>query len=214
MSGCLVVFEGPDGSGKTTQLRRAVDWLTAGGLDVQAIREPGGTMVAESIRSLVVGLPADQREPTTDAFLMNAARTDVVRRVVRPALERGSVVLSDRFAASTCAYQGAGDGVSNDWLRALERLATDGLEPDHYLLFDLDAAEALARRHGAGDLNEIDRRDPAFHRRVRDGYRSMAEAAPDRWSVIDATREPDAIWVDVRRIVSRVLSSRGVAVPA
>ena len=212
MPGCLVVFEGPEGSGKTTQLRSIAAWL-AGTHEVCVTREPGGTSVAEAIRGVVLAHRDEPREPTTDAFLMNAARADVVRRVIRPALDRGRVVLSDRYAASTRAYQGAGDGVPDDWLQELERLATGGLLPDRYVLFDLDVEVGLARRRGDGDVNAMDQRALAFHRRVRDGYLAMAGGEPARWSVVDASAPPEAVQAVLRTVVADVLRSLGMAVP-
>lgn len=212
MPGCLVVFEGPEGSGKSTQLRSIAEWL-APVHEVCSTREPGGTVVAEAIREIVLSHRSEPREPTSDAFLMNAARADVVRRVIKPALAREAVVLSDRYAASTRAYQGAGDGVPDDWLQALERLATDGLLPDRYVLLDLNVEAGLSRRRGAGNLNAMDEREVAFHRRVREGYLAMARDEPARWTVVDASRVQEVVQAAIRPIVADALRSRGMAVP-
>jgi len=210
--GCLIAFEGTEGSGKSSQLRRAELWL-APLVDLVVTREPGGTPTAERVRSVVLAHPDDGREPSTDAFLMNAARHDHCRRVIAPALNRGAVVLSDRFTASTLAYQGGGDGVPLDWLTSLEYLATGGISPDRSLLFDLDVEIGLARRNATGDLNAIDRRDVAFHRRVRSGYDDLASATPDAWTVIDAAADEDAVWLVVRAAIGDALSACGARLP-
>lgn len=183
-------------------------------LDVITTREPGGTATAEAVRSLVLTASDATREPSTDAFLMNAARRDHCRRVVAPALARGAVVMSDRFAASTLAYQGSGDGLPHDWLRALEQLATDGLSPNRYLLFDLDAEVGLARRLRGGELNVIDRRDLGYHRRVRDGYRQLAADQPDTWTVIDAAADEEAVWLQVKVALAAELILAAIEPPA
>ena len=212
MPGCFVAFEGIEGSGKSSQLRRAEAWL-APIVDLVVTREPGGTPTAERVRAVVLGLGDEGRDPSSDAFLMNAARHDHCRRVIAPALGRGAVVLSDRFAASTLAYQGAGDGVPLAWLTALEALATGGIAPDRSVLFDLDVDIGLARRRGAGDINAIDLRDTGFHARVRAGYRALARSAPDDWSMVDASADEDQVWVQVKAAITEALVRSGMDVP-
>lgn len=212
MPGCFVAFEGTEGSGKSSQLQRAEAWLWPF-VDLVVTREPGGTPTAERVRSVVLGVADEGRDASTDAFLMNAARRDHCRRVISPALERGAVVLSDRFAASTLAYQGSGDGVPPEWLASLERLATGGVSPDRYVLFDLDVEVGLARRNVAGDLNAIDRRDVAFHRRVRSGYLDLAGSRPEEWTVVDAAADEETVWTQVRSAIRDALSSRGLRLP-
>lgn len=213
MPGCFVAFEGTEGSGKSSQLRRARAWLD-GRLDLVVTREPGGTPTAELIRSVVLGRGEADRDASTVAFLMNAARHDHCRRVIVPALERGAVVLSDRFAASTLTYQGAGDGVPGEWLTTLEALATGGCRPDRYLLFDLEVEVGLARRFVAGELNAIDRRDATFHRRVREGYLSLAREAPDMWCVLDAGADEESVWRRVKAAIAEALVASGKEPPA
>ena len=213
MPGCLIAFEGTEGSGKTSQLRRARAWLE-GHLDLVVTREPGGTPTAESIRAIVLSRTDRDRVPSTDAFLMSAARHDHVRRVIEPALERGALVLTDRFAASTIAYQGAGDGVAVELLAALHRLATGGREPHGYLLFDVDVERGLARRFQAGELNAMDQRDVAFHRRVREGYLEQARYSPSTWTVIEAGGDEEAVWPHVKTAISTALQACGMDIPA
>lgn len=212
MPGCFIAFEGTEGSGKSSQIRRAEAWLSPL-VDLVVTREPGGTPTAERVRSVVLGPIDEGREPATDAFLMNAARHDHCRRVIAPALDRGAVVLSDRFAASTLAYQGAGDGVPLDWLSSLERLATGDVTPNRSVLFDLDVEIGLARRKATGDVNAIDRRDVGFHRRVRSGYHQLASEMPHAWTVLDAASDEDTVWLRVREAVGDALTACGVRIP-
>lgn len=213
MPGCLIAFEGTEGSGKTSQLRRARAWLE-GHVDLVVTREPGGTPTAESVRAIVLSRTDPGRDPSTDAFLMSAARHDHVRRVIEPALERGALVLTDRFAASTIAYQGAGDGVATALLSSLHALATGGREPHGYLLFDVDVESGLARRFQAGELNAIDQRDVAFHRRVRQGYLDQARSSPSTWRVIEAGGDEESVWPHVKAAISASLVACGMEGPA
>lgn len=213
MPGCLVVFEGTEGSGKSSQIRRARAWLEPH-VDLVVTREPGGTPTAETIRSVVLTTSGQDRDPSTDAFLLNAARHDHCRRVIAPAVARGAVVLSDRFSASTLAYQGAGDGVPLAWLTKLQTLATGGLTPNRCLLLDLDVEIGLARRHGAGELNAIDCRDVAFHRRVREGYHGLVAKDPAAWTVIAAAADEEAVWGQVKAAIIAVMEERGLEPPS
>ncbi len=194
--GGFVTFEGGDGSGKSTQLRRLAARLRAEGRDVVETREPGGTPLAERIRALLLESRADFEGPGpwSEAFLMEAARADLVERVIRPALAEGRIVLCDRYGDSTLAYQGGGRGLDASQLEAMNRAATGGLEPDVTLWFDLDPAAGLARRAAAeGGDNRIDREPLSFHVRVRECYRKLAAAAPRRFVLLDATLDPDSL---------------------
>jgi dTMP kinase len=192
MAGLFVTFEGGDGSGKSTQIPRLAARLEALGRESVCTREPGGTPLGEGVRDLLLD-PARRPGPLAEAFLIEAARAEVVVQVIAPALERGAVVLCDRHADSTMAYQGYGRGLELEALRAWNRAATRGLVPDLTLLFDLDPAQALARRRGAGVSNRIDREPLEFHRRVRQGFLALAAAEPDRFVVLDAALDPEAL---------------------
>jgi len=191
--GCFIVLEGPEGAGKSTQLPRLARRLTAAGHDLAMTREPGGTPHGERIRAVLLDPAGEALDPVAEALLFAAARAELVRRVIGPALEAGRVVLSDRFTASTLAYQGYGRGLALPALEAVNALATGGCTPDAVLLLDLPADLGLARRRGAGGLDRIDREALAFHERVAAGYRALAAADPARWRVIDAAAEPDAV---------------------
>jgi len=193
MPGLFVTFEGGDGSGKSTQLARVAARLSPLGLEPVVTREPGGTPLAEGIRELLLD-PARRPDARAEAFLIEAARADLMAGVIAPALAAGRVVLCDRHADSTLAYQGYGRGLDLAQLRAWNEAATAGRIPDLTLLFDLDPASAMARRStAAGTPNRIDREPLEFHARVRLGFLELARAAPGRFVVLDAAGDPEEI---------------------
>jgi len=193
VSGLFVTFEGGEGSGKSTQLERLAARLRARGLEPLLTREPGGTPLAEGIRRLLLD-PELRPAPMAEAMLMEAARADLVAHLIRPALAAGRVVLCDRYDDSTLAYQGGGRGLDVELLRALNRAATGGLEPELTLLFDLEPALGLARRARVPDaLNRLDREPEAFHARVRARYLELAAASPRRFVVLDASLLPERL---------------------
>jgi dTMP kinase len=201
MPGLFVTFEGGEGSGKSTQITRLAERLRRGGRDTLVTREPGGTPIAEGIRALLLD-PERAPGPLAEAFLMEAARAELVANVIRPALAAGRVVLCDRYDDSTLAYQGAGRGLDERLLRELNRAATGGLVPDLTLLFDLDPAAGLERRGADGATNRLDREPAAFHARVRARYLELARAEPRRFVVLDATQSPDALEAKVWEAVA------------
>ncbi len=197
MPGLFVTFEGGEGSGKSTQIARLAVRLRGRGVEPVITREPGGTPLAEGIRVLLL----DAGHPPgalAEAFLMEAARAELVAGVIRPALAAGRVVLCDRYDDSTLAYQGAGRGLDGAMLREWNRAATGGLTPGLTLLFDLDPAAGLARRAGAaGAPNRLDREPPDFHARVRARFLELAAAEPARFVVLDASLPPEALEAKV-----------------
>jgi dTMP kinase len=201
MPGLFVTFEGGEGSGKSTQIERLAARVRAHGRDPLVTREPGGTPLAEGVRDLLLD-PERTPGPMAEAFLMEAARADLVLRVIRPALAAGRVVLCDRYDDSTVAYQGAGRGLDPDLIARLNHAATGGLRPDLTLLFDLDPEVGLARRSSApGATNRLDREPLDFYQRVRDAYLALARNEPARFVVLDATLGADRlegeIWAAV-----------------
>lgn len=167
--GVFVVLEGGEGAGKTTQWSRLADALRAVGHDVVAVREPGGTPAGDAIRALLLD-PASQLAAESEALLFAASRAQLVRDVIAPAVQRGAVVMVDRFLLSTYAYQGAGRGLPMSSLRAVNHFATGGLAPDLTLLLSLPLAEAQARMHARGAADRMEREDLAFHERVREAF--------------------------------------------
>jgi dTMP kinase len=194
--GLFVTIEGIDRSGKTTQARRLVDAL---GDDALLVREPGGTPAGERIRDLLKDPEADIGA-RTEALLFAAARAQLVDAVIRPALEDGRVVVSDRYLDSSLAYQGHARGLGEDEVRRLNEWATGGLRPDLTVLLRIDPADAAARA-GAGDRFEDEGLD--LQRRVADAYEQLAAAAPERWHAIDATRSEDQVHAHVVALVER-----------
>jgi dTMP kinase len=200
--GAFVTFEGPDGSGKSTQIQWLAEHLKGLGQSVLLTREPGGTAISEQIRDVLHDLRNRAMRPQTEILLYSAARAQLVGEVIRPALAEGAIVLCDRYADSTLAYQGYGHGLDLDTLRRVTSFATGDLRPDLTLLFDLDPAEGLRRRQTAGvEWNRLDDYDLAFHQRVRAGYHALAQAEPDRWMVLDAAQDRDRLQAEVRRVV-------------
>ena len=192
--GCFITFEGGEGAGKSTQIRRLAERLRADARDVVLTREPGGSPGAESIRELLLNGAVDRWSPLTEALLMNAARRDHIERVIAPALARGAVVLCDRFADSTRAYQGAGGAVDAAVIAQLERAVVGEMRPDLTLIFDLPVAEGLRRalsRNGGEERFEA--KGEAFHERLRAAYLDIARSEPDRCVVIDAAASLDAV---------------------
>ena len=202
----FVTFEGPDGGGKTTQVARLAESLRAAGQDVIATREPGGTRIGDQVRAILHAPENRSMQPVTELLLYCASRAQLVSDVIRPHLERGGIVLSDRYADSSLAYQGYGRGIDLALLRAILGFATGGLRPDLTLLLDLDAEEGLRRRKGSGgEWNRLDQETVVFHTRVREGYLALARAEPDRWVVIDAARDADEVQADIRVEVEKKL---------
>ncbi len=193
--GRFITIEGPEGGGKTTQAVRLARHLEARGQRVHLTREPGGTWLGERIRELLLARTGSTAatDSLTDALLFNAARRQLVEEVIRPALAEGTTVLSARYADSTLAYQGYGAGVSLEDLRALADIATDGLVPDLTLLLDRPVEAGLARK-APGDVTRFEAEfDLDFHRRVRAGFLALADEAPERFVVVDATASVDAV---------------------
>ncbi len=208
--GLFIVLEGPDGAGKSVQARMLAERLTERGLPVTYTREPGGTPLGEQVRQILLDPSDVARGPVADALLFNAARSQLVPDVIVPALERGDIVVLDRYATSTMAYQGYGSGVDRDVLGTIERLSTGGLLPDLVIVLDVPVEVGLARRD-AGHVDELtrfedeSRHDLAFHQRVREGYHDMAAADPDRWVVLDGSGTLDEVAEKVSRVVNAIL---------
>lgn len=209
----FVTFEGPEGSGKTTQIERLAAVLHASGMTVLTTREPGGTRIGNAIRKLVLDRAHTEMSPRAETLLFSAARAQIVDEVIRPALARGEVVLCDRYADSTLAYQGFGHGQSLEALRQLGSYTTGDLVPDLTIYLDIDVQTGLARKR-AGDAKEWNRMEEktlAYHEAVRAGYLELAAAEPSRWLVVDATAPVDQVHA---QILARVQLALGQHRPA
>ena len=203
--GFFISFEGGEGAGKSTQIRRLADRLRADGHDVIVTREPGGSPGAEAIRELLVNGAADRWSPVTESLLMYAARRDHVERVIRPGLARGAVVLCDRYADSTRAYQGAGGDAPASLIAALEEHVLGGTVPVLTMILDLPAEVGLLRAEARGGAARFESKGLAFHERLRAGYLEIARQEPERCVVIDADAELDAVTAAISDVVSQRL---------
>ncbi|RBY96373.1 dTMP kinase [Blastococcus sp. TF02-8] len=204
--GVLIAFEGGEGAGKSTQVRRLQEWLTDEGLVARKTFEPGATAPGAVIRSVVLDKAQTSIAPRAEAMLYAADRAQHVHEVLRPALDAGEVVITDRFVDSSLAYQGAGRTIPLDDVRMLSRWATQGLQPDLTILLDLPPEVGLARARGRAAADRLESESLDFHQRVRQTFRTLAEAAPDRYLVIDARRSPDEIAAEIRVRVADLLS--------
>jgi len=208
MRGMLVTVEGVEGAGKSTQCRRLAAWLVERGLDVVETREPDGTPTGVAVRGLFAAGPPPT--PLAQVLLFAAARQQHVTEVIRPALARGAVVLSDRYADATVAYQGYGQGVGLETIRDLNALATGGVLPDLTLLLDLDPLVGMSRVVARSRrLDAFEQMDLAFHRRVREGYLEIARAEKRRVVVVSADQPEDALAAAIRSAVEERLLGRG-----
>jgi len=217
--GTFITFEGIDGSGKSTQLRLLNNFLRTRGCNVLLTREPGGTKLGLRLREALLDA-TEEVDPLTELLVFAADRAQHVRRVLIPALENGEVVISDRYADATVAYQGAGRGFSPELISQIVQLATGGLKPDLTLLFDVsinDATTRTTRRSNGksavrGERDRLDIEDAEFHARVREAYLRMAAAEPERVKVIDTSGPVERTHQRVKEVILAFLKTRGHAV--
>jgi dTMP kinase len=201
LGGRFLAFEGPDGSGKSTQLVRFTAWARAQGLQLVEVREPGGTAVGERIRDVLLDPENADLTPRAEMLLYMASRAQLMQTIIEPALLCGQLVIADRFVASTCAYQGTAGGVPmHDILRVAET-ATGGRWPDLSIIFDVDEQTAAGRLSPL--LDRMERKGAAFHRRVREGYHLLADQRPQDTVVIDATADEDTVFERLLTIVQQ-----------
>lgn len=206
----FITLEGPDGSGKTSQIPPLVEALRSQGYNLLATREPGGTSIGDQVRAILMNMGNQSMHPRTEILLFCAARAQIVEEVIRPKLKSGGIVLCDRYADSTLAYQGYGHGVDLDFLHRLLEFTTGALWPDLTILLDLDIEIGLQRKQdGKGEWNRLDAYALSFHQRVRQGYLEMAHRQPERWVIVDASKPPEVVQKDLRRIILQRLSGRG-----
>jgi dTMP kinase len=202
LAGRFIVFDGPDGSGKTTQFGRFAQACRDFGLEVCEVREPGGTAIGEQIRSILLNPENEAMSLRCEMMLYMASRAQLVEERIRPALGRSAVVLADRFISSTLAYQGTAGGMSQEEILAVGRVAIGSLWPDLTVIFDVDERAASSRLNPLLDRMEL--RGAAFHKRVRNGYLAQANSQPDKYCVLDASPDADQVF----RALMRALAAR------
>jgi dTMP kinase len=206
----FITFEGSEGSGKTSQQAQLAEYLAVQGYPLLVTREPGGTPIGEKVRAILSDLDHTAMHPRAEILLFQSSRAQLVEQVIRPRLDEGFVVLCDRYADSTMAYQGYGyQLVDLDILRTIVDFATGGLKPHLTLMLDVDVEEGLRRRARGGEWNRLDAYDLAFYQRVRQGYLEMARAEPERWVLIDAGKPPDEVQEAIRAVVLERLKEKG-----
>jgi dTMP kinase len=205
----FITFEGPDGSGKTTQVQQTALKLRERGYDVLLTREPGGTAIGDQIREVLHNLNNTAMHPRAELLLYNASRAQLVEEAIRPHLAKGGLVICDRFYDSTLAYQGYGHGLDLDILRTIITFATGGLRPDVTIYLDISPEDGLQRRLSAvaqgEEWNRLDDMEMAFHRRVREGYYKLIAAEPERWVCINGMQAMEQVQADILKALDRRL---------
>ena len=197
----FITFEGPEGSGKTSQLPGLAKFLEGEGYQVVRTREPGGTKISDQIRAVLTDLGNKELHPRTEILLFLAARAQLVEQVIKPALAEGKLVLCDRYGDSTLAYQGYGHGLDLEALRNMLAFATDGLKPDLTVYLDIDVEAGLQRKRKVDEWNRLDAYEISFHQRVRDGYHQLIALEPERWAMVDAALPKDEVQSQIRQVV-------------
>jgi dTMP kinase len=201
----FITFEGPEGCGKTTQSKRFAHYLEQGGVDLLYTREPGGTPIGEQIRKVLMALDNTEMDPRAEALLFSAARAQLVHQVIKPHLDQGGAVVSDRYYDSTLAYQGYGLQQDLEALRQVTRFATSQLIPDLTILVDVPVEVGLERKQKGAEWNRLDAYALEIHKRVRQGYLELARAEPERWAVIDGCDTPEAVEAAIQAVVKERL---------
>jgi dTMP kinase len=196
LAGRFVVFDGPDGCGKSTQFRRFADWARAQGVVVTEVREPGGTDIGEEIRKVLLDPRHSVMTVRCEMLLYMASRAQLLEERIRPALARGELVLADRFVSSTLAYQGTAGGMTRDEIMDVARVAVGDMWPDEIVIFDVDTETAWQRMAASGRTapDRMEQKDAGFHRRVREGYLQQCREDPARYVTIDASRNPETVF--------------------
>jgi dTMP kinase len=210
MKGVFISVEGIEGTGKSTQVQLLSDLLKDKGYRVVRTEEPGGTAISVKIRELLLSLESEGIQPVAELFLYNASRIQHVEDVIMPALERGSVVITDRFSDSTVAYQGYGRGIDLDIIASLDRIATGGLKPDITILIDLDVMTGLTRNRNINKTDRLEREHISFHERVREGFLALAKKEPKRFVTVDGSTDIATVHNKIAGIVTSCFASREI----
>ena len=204
----FITLEGPEGSGKTSHIPPLVQYLREKGHAVFPTREPGGTSIGEQIREVIHDLQNVEMHPRTETLLYQAARAQIVEQIIKPRLQAGEIVISDRYYDSTIAYQGYGHQQDLEQVRALVKYATGGLVPDLTVLLDVDVEEGLRRKKDDNEWNRLDAYTVEFHQRVRVGYAEMVQQEPNRWVVVNAGQVWETVQEELRIVILGRLKSK------
>jgi len=199
LAGKFIVFDGPDGSGKSTQMRRFMQWCRVQGLVVKEVREPGGTSIGEQIRQVLLDPKNDVMTIQCEMLLYMASRAQLVEQEIVPSLERGELVVADRFVSATLAYQGSAGGLPTKWIQQVAEVAVSGHWPDLTLILDVDDQTAAGRLNPLLDRMELKGR--AFNSKVREGFLEQARSMPERYIVIDSTKDEDSVEIAVKNAI-------------
>lgn len=197
----FITFEGPEGSGKSSQLPALASFIASRGYDVVSTREPGGTRIGNQIREILMRMDNTELHPRTEILLFQAARAQLIEELILPSLAEGKVILCDRYGDSTLAYQGYGHGLDLDRLKMILEFATSGLKPDLTILLDVDVMVGLKRKKAKEEWNRMDAFELSFHERVRRGYHELVSQEPARWKIVDASQSQEQVQEDIRQIV-------------
>lgn len=197
----FITFEGPEGSGKSSQLPALASFIASRGYDVVSTREPGGTRIGNQIREILMRMDNTELHPRTEILLFQAARAQLIEELILPSLAEGKVILCDRYGDSTLAYQGYGHGLDLDRLKMILEFATSGLKPDLTILLDVDVMVGLKRKKAKEEWNRMDAFELSFHERVRKGYHELVSQEPARWKIVDASQSQEQVQEDIRQIV-------------
>jgi len=209
MKGMFISFEGIEGTGKSTQAGLLADHLREKGYRVIQTMEPGGTSISLKIRELLLSVESKEMDHVTELLLYNAARVQHIKEIIGPALERGDIVITDRFSDSTVAYQGYARGIDLKLIDSLDMIATKKLRPDITVLFDIDVRTGLARNKKLGKKDRLELEDISFHEKVRKGFLRMAAREPGRIKVVDCSESLDGVRQKVVKIISDFLEEQG-----
>lgn len=205
MKGIFITMEGPDGSGKSTQIEMLKEYLEGKGYEIVLTREPGGTKISENIREIILNKEYTEMNDMTELLLYTAARAQLVGEVIKPALEAGKAVICDRFVDSTAVYQGMARGLGVDTVYEVNRHALQGLTPDITILLALSAEEGLARKKDQKELDRMELQKVEFHQKVAEGYLKLADLHPDRIYKIDATLPKETICDMIKDAIQKFM---------
>jgi dTMP kinase len=208
MKGIFISFEGIEGTGKSTQAKLLQQGLLGLGHEVILTEEPGGTLISLRVREILLSVDHTNMKPITELLLYNAARAQHIEEVILPALNRGAVVITDRFTDSTFAYQGYGRGIDLNLLESIDKIATNGLRPDMTILLDLDVETGLKRNRRINKTDRLELEDVEFHKRVRKGYHELAAKEPERIKVLDASGGIEELNIVIANMISDFIGRR------